>query len=57
MVGTHAAIAVAEAAITLSVVGLVALAAARLPQGDTAPVWGLAGHHRGGPVARGLVRT
>jgi cobalt/nickel transport system permease protein len=43
MVGTHAAIAVAEAAITLCVIGLVALAAARLPQGDTAPVWGLAG--------------
>jgi hypothetical protein len=42
MVGTHAAIAVAEAAITLGVVGLVALAAARLPQADTAPVWGIA---------------
>lgn len=43
MVGTHAAIAAAEAAITLSVVGLVALAGARLHRGDTAPVWGLAG--------------
>jgi cobalt/nickel transport system permease protein len=43
MLSTHAAIAVAEATITLAVAGLVALAAARLPGADTAPVWGLAG--------------
>lgn len=43
MLSTHAAIAVAEATITLAVAGLVALAAARLPDTDTAPVWGLAG--------------
>jgi cobalt/nickel transport system permease protein len=43
MVGTHAAIAVAEAAITLAVAGLVALGTARLPEHETAPVWGLAG--------------
>lgn len=43
MLSTHAAIAVAEATITLAVAGLVALAAARLPDTDTAPLWGLAG--------------
>lgn len=43
MLGTHLAIAVAEAALTLAVAGLVAAAAARLPEHGTAPVWGLAG--------------
>jgi cobalt/nickel transport system permease protein len=43
MIGTHLAIAVAEAAITLAVAGLIAVASARLHEHDTAPVWGLAG--------------
>lgn len=43
MGGTHLAIAVAEATITLAVAGLVALSTARLPEHGTAPVWGLAG--------------
>jgi cobalt/nickel transport system permease protein len=42
MIGTHAVIAVAETAITLAVVGIVAAVEARRPAADTAPVWGMA---------------
>jgi len=43
MVGTHAAVAVAEVAITLAAVGLLARAQARVPRTGTAPVWAAAG--------------
>lgn len=43
MIATHAAIAVAEVAITAAALGIVAWAQARRPATGTAPVWGLAG--------------
>lgn len=43
MISTHAAVAVAEVAITLATVGLIAWAQARRTSTDTAPVWGIAG--------------
>ena len=42
MVGTHAAIALAEVAITMGTLAVVAVVEAHRTQSDTAPVWGVA---------------